>query len=285
MKIAVLSDIHGNYIALEKCLQHAKEQAVDAYIFLGDYLGEFPYPQKTMKILYELKEHYPCTFIRGNKEDYWLNRRKNINCDWKHGNASIGAMKNNYENLTEEDFTFFSSLSIREHLSFGQAETILACHGTPRYNDKKILAGSESLSQAVTENAEKYILCGHSHIQDAIIELGKCVLNPGAVGVAMHTGGHKTQYMLLHLDGNDWRHKFVSLDYDIDTVIEEIHQSGLYHIAPYWCDITIHLMRTGEVAHGTVLAQAMKINEGKEPWYNIPEKDWEKALKSLGIIE
>ena len=44
MKVAVLSDIHGNYVALQKCLEHAGEQKVDAYFFLGDYLGEFPYP-------------------------------------------------------------------------------------------------------------------------------------------------------------------------------------------------------------------------------------------------
>ena len=53
MKIAVMSDIHGNYIALQRCLAHALEQNVDAYIFLGDYLGEFPYPQRTLEILYE----------------------------------------------------------------------------------------------------------------------------------------------------------------------------------------------------------------------------------------
>ena len=49
MKIAVMSDIHGNYIALQRCLAHALEQNVDAYIFLGDYLGEFPYPQRTLE--------------------------------------------------------------------------------------------------------------------------------------------------------------------------------------------------------------------------------------------
>ena len=70
MKIAVLSDIHGNYIALKKCLEHAEAHNIDAYFFLGDYLGELPYPQRTMKILYDLREKYPCFFIRGNKEDY-----------------------------------------------------------------------------------------------------------------------------------------------------------------------------------------------------------------------
>lgn len=67
MKIAVMSDIHGNYIALQRCLAHALEQNVDAYIFLGDYLGEFPYPQRTLEILYELKQNASCIFIRGNE--------------------------------------------------------------------------------------------------------------------------------------------------------------------------------------------------------------------------
>lgn len=49
MKLAILSDIHGNYIALQSCLKHAWEQQVDAYLFLGDYLGEFPYPKRHWK--------------------------------------------------------------------------------------------------------------------------------------------------------------------------------------------------------------------------------------------
>lgn len=56
MKIAVLSDIHGNYVALQKCLEDAEKNNVDCYFFLGDYLGEFPYPQKTMKIIYDMQK-------------------------------------------------------------------------------------------------------------------------------------------------------------------------------------------------------------------------------------
>lgn len=58
MELAVLSDIHGNYAAFERCLEYALGRHVQAFIFLGDYLGEFPYPQKTMKMLYALKEQY-----------------------------------------------------------------------------------------------------------------------------------------------------------------------------------------------------------------------------------
>lgn len=76
MEVAVLSDIHGNYVALETCVNYALERGVENFIFLGDYLGELAYPQKTMRFLYALKEKYRCWFIKGNKETYWLKYNK-----------------------------------------------------------------------------------------------------------------------------------------------------------------------------------------------------------------
>ena len=113
MRIAVISDIHGNHVALEECLRHLETQRIDRYVFLGDYLGEFPYQQKTMERLYKLNDTENCLFIRGNKEDYWLNSRRNdTDCEWENGNSSVAAMKYNYENLSERDFRFFEEMPI-----------------------------------------------------------------------------------------------------------------------------------------------------------------------------
>ena len=54
MEIAVFSDIHGNYVAFQRCLDYVLARNINTFIFLGDYLGEFPYPQKTMEMLYNL---------------------------------------------------------------------------------------------------------------------------------------------------------------------------------------------------------------------------------------
>ena len=67
MKIAVMSDIHGNYVALERCIEYALGEGVQAFVFLGDYVGELAYPKKTMDILKELKNHHLCYFVKGNK--------------------------------------------------------------------------------------------------------------------------------------------------------------------------------------------------------------------------
>ena len=65
MRIAVLSDIHGNYVALQKCIDYALATDIKIFIFLGDYVGELAFPQKTMEILYSLQQKYTCYFIKG----------------------------------------------------------------------------------------------------------------------------------------------------------------------------------------------------------------------------
>lgn len=282
MKLAIISDIHGNYIALQRCLKHTLEQHVDAYIFLGDYLGEFPYPQKTLEILYELRSKYSCFFIRGNKEDYWINRRKDVKCDWKNGNHSIMAMLYNYENLTSADIDFFESLPIRQRITFDGTEPLLACHGTPFANNKKLHPSNEDFEDILHKCQENYIVCGHTHIQGIVYNSEKKIINAGAVGVPLKSP-HKTQYMILTSDSRGWNPEFISLEYDVEKVIKELHESGLWDLSPYWCRITQHLLYTGEVSHGTALFHVMKLNGYKDPWYNIAPSYWEEALRELGI--
>ena len=282
MKLAIFSDIHGNYKALVKCLEHAKEQGVEQYIFLGDYLGEYPYPQKTMDILYRIRDEYSSVFLRGNKEDYWINLRKDENCDWKNGNHTIKAMLYSYENLKPEDIDYFETLPISSKLEYDGIEPILICHGGPMANRTKLLPDDEKTAEIIAGCEEKYIVCGHTHAQGIVMSGEKTVLNAGAVGVPLGAKG-SAQYMLMTSVGNEWEYEFISLAYDIEDVINDIHESGLWDITPYWSRITAHLLRTGEVPHGTVLSEVMRLNEYKDAWYNIGESYWEEALKNWGI--
>ncbi len=57
MDIAVLADIHGNYIALDKCIKYAEKRNIDTFLFLGDYVGELAYPEKAMGMLFYAYNH------------------------------------------------------------------------------------------------------------------------------------------------------------------------------------------------------------------------------------
>lgn len=286
MKIAVLSDIHGNHHALKACIEVALKNAVNTFIFLGDYLGEFAYPQKTMEILYEMKDKYQCYFVRGNKEDYSLDLKQEKNSEWRNGGNEIYGIIYNYESLRERDFEFFSSLPISQTLFFEGFESITCCHGSIKRNTKGLLSLTEEMIEEIKECKSKYILCGHTHVQKIIEVEGKIIINPGAVGVALHSSNGESRFTILESKGQEWTYELMHVNYDKEKVVKELNDSGLYEKSPCWCRVTENLIRTGETSHGSVLDEAIRLckeETGSCIWYDIPHEFWERALVNMGI--
>lgn len=287
MTIAVFSDIHGSHIAWRECLNYALAKGADTFVLLGDYLGELAYPQKTLKMLYELKEKYPCYFVRGNKEDYWRHFEDCGETGWKEYDSTTGALYYAYYEMTKEDREFFRSMPVAQTIcpKEGLPEFII-CHGSPKSTTDKLLPDSELAHKALEELKESdtsLIICGHTHLQGKIEKDDKVILNPGAIGTSLKSGG-KTQFMLLHEMDGAWQEEFVSLDYDREAVIEELKTSGLYEKAPSWCTITEHMLYTGTPSHGSVLSRAMELcrqETGECIWPNVPEKYYKQAINEL----
>ena len=93
-----------------------------------------------------------------------------------------------------------------------------------------------------------------------------------------------TQYMILHGENGCWREEYISLPYDTDRVIREMHEADMYRHAPYWSRITEKILQEGRVSHGTVLGRVMELcreETGSCNWPDIPEKYWEQAIGEL----
>ncbi len=258
MDIAVLSDIHGNYIALEKCIKYAVDSGIRTFVFLGDYVGELAYPQKTMDIIYEMSAKYQCYFIKGNKEDYWIDYPKNGECGWRDNDSTTGSLLYAYTNLSNKDLEFFKGLSISKKLSIDNMPSITICHGSPNKVNQKLLHGNKLTYEIMDASDTSIILCGHTHIQGKIVYNGKRVLNAGSVGVPLHSDG-QSQFIILRQKDEIWEEEFISLEYDIEQVIQELHTSGLNRHAPYWCIVTEQMLRKGIISHGAVLERAMAL--------------------------
>ncbi len=287
MELAVLSDIHGNHTALQKCIEYSLQRGVDAFVFLGDYLGELAYPQKTMQILYHLKKEYPCFFVKGNREDYWLEHRKNeTGALWKEYDSTTGALYYTYHELTPQDFAFFQTLSHKAELVFAGLPPVTICHGSPRRVNEKLLPDDENTRRIMEEEAAAYILCGHTHVQGKIEHAGKVVLNSGSVGIPLHGKG-RTQFLLLHGGQGRWEAEFAEVEYDAEKVIEELRLCGLYERAPSWCRVSESILRMGGASHGEVLARAMELcrqKNGSCVWPAVPEECWVQAIgEMLGV--
>lgn len=280
MNIAVLSDIHGNHIALNRCLDYALSKNIDTFFFLGDYLGDLAYPQKTMQIIYNMMSKYNCYFIKGNKEDYWLNYSANGEKGWNMNDSTTGTLLYIYERLTKKDLYFFKTLQATQNIKIASMPQITICHGSPNKVNEKLLPNNEKTHEIMENSESTIILCGHTHIQNKIEHKGKKVLNVGSVGVPLCSDG-KTQFLILHEKHNQWEEEFISLEYDVKTAIDELYKSGLSEYAPFWCLLTENLLRNGNIPHSTVLAKVMSLCNEETGTYicpNIPEKYWEQAV-------
>ena len=284
MKIAVIGDIHSNHIALETCIRHALDRNVDEFLFLGDYISDCPYPQKTMKIIYEMKEKYKCLFIRGNREDYMLNHRKNSEERWTYSSAS-GNLLYTYENLSEKDLDFYENLDIQGIYRKDGYPVFRYCHGSLTSSTELLLPENENM-ESIMENLDvDLLISGHTHIQESRMYGNKKLIHPGSVGIPWYYGG-KTQYMILHGTDEGWKEEFFQLSYDVDTIKKEFESSGLSKKAPYWVKLNKHALTTGDDYTTPCLKLASKLceeAEGSVSWPDIPEKYWQMAAKSFGV--
>ena len=64
MKVAVLSDIHGNHYALKEVLNIARNEKVEKLLVLGDIVGYYYHPEKVMDMI----KDWDYELIKGNHE-------------------------------------------------------------------------------------------------------------------------------------------------------------------------------------------------------------------------
>ena len=280
MDIAVFSDIHGNHTALQACIDYAVGRGITNFLLLGDYVTDCPNPQKTMELIYVLKQYFTTYIIRGNREEYLLNYKKSGAGNWKKGSAS-GSLLYTYENLSGKDFDFFESLKSYGVYHQKKLPGFEYCHGSPTNISELLYKEKRNTKKVLNHLTEGVLIHGHTHQQGTFVYRGKKAVNPGSVGLPWGYGG-KTQFAIMHGDGKTWEEEYIQLDYNRKEIIREFKASELMNVAPAWAAVSMHTIRTGIDLNQTVLLRAMRLCEqerGVVKWPNIPEKYWAIALK------
>ncbi len=283
MKVAVLSDIHGNRIALKKCMEEIERRGIRKLIFLGDYTGELAYPEKALAYIRELAQRFECYFVRGNKENYWIRREYDQSVTWRYGDSTTGMLLYAYSRLRPEDMEFFRSLPYVKTVSFEGLPDIAVYHGSHDKEGKKLELNTDNSHMLFEDTPEEVILCGHTHVRREVVQADRVLLNPGSVGLPLESNG-LSQFLILTGEQGKWNYEFIDMPYDVEGVIRELHEEDLYAKAPYWTKITEAVLRDGRVSHGVILSRAMELlyhDTGKWSWPDIPEQYWESAFKEL----
>lgn len=283
--VAVLSDVHSNFQALDACVRHAWSNGASIFVFLGDFISQCPDTRATLDLIYSLRSRYICRFIRGNREEYLLEYRAAGAVGWYDGSAS-GCLLQTYEQLLEKDFDFFNSLLPCGVLSLPGLPSIRYCHGSPASTREELFPDVDISRRALLDISESLLLCGHTHVQGRLECEGKTIVNPGSVGLPFRQGGGKAQYALLSADGNAWHIAFCQTSYNLEATLKAFDESGLSRRAPAWVHLTKHALRTGEDYTMAVLLRARALCEACghiASWPRVSETFWNQALTEYGL--
>ena len=198
MRIAVISDIHGNLAALDAVLQDLRATAHDSVICLGDLAYKGPAPSECVR---EIRErNIPC--VHGNTDLRLLGAmsRNNVDTAYTHreNRHETPYLQWHANRMTEEDAAFLQGLPFQFTLR-ADGLTLLFVHGTPRDAFAGVLPTDppEQVRAHLRDAQADWVIMGHVHIPFAHRFEGRQLVNAGAVGFS--------------LDG-DWRASYVVLD-------------------------------------------------------------------------
>jgi predicted phosphodiesterase len=222
MKIAAVSDIHGNLFALDAVLADIDRRGVDLIVNLGDILSGPILPRETADRLIALD----VPTIRGNHE------RQVLSMDPPDMGASD---RYAYDTITAAQRNWLEALPPVLRLD----RDVFLCHATPQ-NDVDCyledLIGGELRPAPLNRIEERtgtcdasLILCGHSHIPRlARLGSGQIIVNPGSVGIQAYHGHHPSphsveigsphaRYAIVEQAARQWSVEFVAVPYDWDA--------------------------------------------------------------------
>jgi len=225
VKYIVLSDVHGNYKALEALLAYIENQGVDGIIALGDYVTDGPYPERTMALLHEMRDSYTCYMIRGNREEYLLDNLDNRQ-GWRPSSAN-GTLYYTLQHVPEKDIDFFKSLPSEREVRIEGCSALYICHGTPGRVRGNVYEEAGLKEKTLKELEYPYLLGGHSHHQEIDAGYGKTYINPGSLGFAIDGVGRRAQFAILTGDDKGWEAELCSIPYDVEGYLEAFAESGV----------------------------------------------------------
>jgi diadenosine tetraphosphatase ApaH/serine/threonine PP2A family protein phosphatase len=234
MRLAIISDIHGNLEALESVLTALKDEGVEGVLNLGDLVGYNASPNECLELL----QDYPVWHLAGNHDlalfdqdrAQWFNIIAHQALVWCR------------EHLKPEHLIFLRDLPLTL-----EKEAYIACHGTPTSPDTYVayhFQGKRVLSDLRRRASRRVCFFGHTHKRalwyrdvrgkvalqeitpDKMRLAPDChyLINPGSVGQPRDRNP-EAAYAIF--DGDEFSIHFKSTTYDISSAQQRILAAGL----------------------------------------------------------
>lgn len=277
MKIAILSDIHGNYIALNAVLNQLKENDISKIVVAGDHISDCPSPSRVIDKLIEID----AIAIKGNREKYILDYMASGSRDWEQFDQMY-SLEWTRSILTNNDLQWIKGLKDQESLKFPDKNSIRIVHGSPDsviehlYKDKQ-----ERLSEVLSSIEEDVLICGHSHLPWSCRIGNKLAVNAGSVGVSFNKN-ISADYVILTWEKNQWHASHHSAVYSFNELYNSFKESGLYEEGGIWGKLILQSLKDGKNRNIEFIKMTMETlnREYKDTPRFIPNNIWRESVRN-----
>jgi predicted phosphodiesterase len=235
VRLAVLSDVHGNRLALEAVVTDARDRGVDGWWVLGDLVAIGPEPVATLELLTNLEG---LVVTRGNTERYVLTR------DRPPPHASDVAADPELLDVfaaVESSFSWtrgalaahgwlrwLADLPLEVRIDLPDGARLLGVHASPGRDDGPGITPRRpdaELQADLAGAAADVVVAGHTHLPTDRFVGGTRAVNAGSVSNPI-TEDPRASYVVLHGDrhGHGLEHRRVV--YDVEAFLRRVDTSG-----------------------------------------------------------
>jgi len=225
-RVAVITDIHGNLLALEASLEAIEPIGVDRVYCGGDLVGYGPSPNEVCRLIEE--RNFPT--IYGNY-DYAIGRElEDCGCayvtqhDRELGQQSVAWTLAHTDEHSKE---FMRGLPFDLRFELGSRRVRLV-HGSPRKVNEYLFEDKPAslYERLAAAESDPVLVFGHTH-KPWVHEFGEVLfVNCGSVGKPKD-GDPRAAFAVLTAAGESANVTIERVEYDADTVAAEVRGAGL----------------------------------------------------------
>ncbi|WP_297159776.1 metallophosphoesterase family protein [Thermogemmatispora sp.] len=221
MRIAIISDIHGNQVALEAVLEDlGRQPAIDQIVIAGDLCLNGPRPREVLNIVQQLG----CPVIKGNVDEEVVTaapekgRKKQSTVAWTR------------EQIGPAGIAYLRELPFSYRVTNPGGSDALIVHANPHNLEEAIApnASDQELERLLAGLDEGIgaLAFGHLHIAYRRRWRHLLLLDVASCGLP-RDGDQRAAYGILSWQGSDWEGEIRRVPYDLEAVIAQIRASGM----------------------------------------------------------
>lgn len=219
MKIAVISDIHGNLEALRAALENIEQRKVDTIVCLGDLVGYGPFPNEVVELIREKK----IMNILGNYDAAVLEEKFNYIRD---NEVNKFCMPWAAQILNDENRAYLRSLPRQIVLEY-ENKKIYFVHGSTRSINEYLKEDSKEVEEVMLEFNGDILVCAHTHIPLKKIFGNKLLLNDGSIGKPK-IGRPNGTYLIINIEKENVETELVEFTYDYEKTAKAMEEKKIH---------------------------------------------------------